>query len=52
VDRNLLRWIAIVAGLVLAGLWLFLVLAGLAVLAWVPPSAAVALALGLALTAL
>jgi hypothetical protein len=51
-DRGLLRWIAIIAGLLLSGLWLFLVVAGLQVLDWIPPSAACAVAVGLALTAL
>lgn len=51
-DRALLRWITVVAALVLSGLWLFLVLAGLAVLAWIPPCAAFALALAAALAAL
>jgi uncharacterized membrane protein YesL len=48
-DRGTLRWLAAIAGLVLAGLWLILVLTGSPVLGWVPPSAAVALGVALCL---
>lgn len=48
-DRALLRWICVIAGLVLAALWLIAVLAGTPSLDWVPPSATVAIALAVAL---
>ena len=48
-DRATLRWICVIAGLVLAVLWLVTVLAGGPGLDWVPPSSVVALSLALAL---
>jgi hypothetical protein len=49
VDKGTLRWICVVAGLVLACLWLVTVLTSGPVLDWVPPSAVVALGAALAL---
>lgn len=51
-DRGMLRWICVVAGLILSGLWLFVVLASTGLPDWVPPSAAFALAVAAALAAL
>jgi uncharacterized membrane protein YesL len=49
VDRAFFRWICVVAGIVLAVLWLVAVLTGGPVLDWVPPSSVVALGAALAL---
>lgn len=49
-DRALLRWICVIAGLILALLWLLaVVVAGFSAPAWVPPSAVVALAVAMVL---
>ena len=49
-DRTLLRWICVIAGLILALVWLLAVVAtGFSVPPWVPPSAVVALAVAMVL---
>jgi hypothetical protein len=48
-DRGTLRWILLIAALILAGLWLFTVLLSDPSVAWVPPGSVLTLAVAVAL---
>lgn len=50
-DRSLIKWVLIIASIVLAALWLIMSLGTSAVPDWVPPVALLCLAVGVAIPA-